>query len=294
MSTQIYPISLELTSPDAAAALQLRVTLGALCAADQRLGFDPGPVNEITLKGADEPHLDSVVDRLKREFGLAFTAGAPQVAYREAITRAAQGEFTHKRQTGGRGSYAKVRIGLAPAEAGSGFVFTDATPRGMLRPDFVAAVERGLREAAAHGPIADVPLMDLVCTLVDGAYHDVDSTPEAFEIAARACLKETLRQARPKLLEPMMKVEVVTPWSYPGDVIGDLMSRRGQIQGMDDHRDLVFITATVPLANLFGYPTTLKFMTQGRAQVEMTFSHYEPVPIRPGGDDPFASAAALR
>lgn len=295
MSGRVYPISVDLNSSDAAAAVLLRATLQSLCAADPRLGFDLGPVNEVTLKGADELHLDIIIDRLRREFHIAFEAGGPQVAYREAITRAALADYTHKKQIGGRGYYARVQVRFDPGEPGSGFVFTDATARGDLRPEFVPAVERGLREAAAHGPVAGFPLMDLACTLVQGNYHEVDSTPETFEIAARACLREALPKAGPRLLEPVMKVEVVTPADCLGDVIGDLHSRRGEVRGMETRGEARIIMAMVPLANMFGYPWTLRSMTRGRAEYSMTFSHYEQLSPPPSGnDDPFAPAAALR
>jgi elongation factor G len=247
------------------------------------------------IKGQSELHLEIIVDRLKREFGVEMIIGAPQVAYRESITKTIEWDYTHKKQTGGSGQYAKVKIRFEPGEPGSGFLFENQIVGDAVPREFVPGVEKGLATAKETGMIAGFPVIDLKCTLIDGAYHDVDSSMLTFEIAARACFREAMPKAGPRLLEPMMKVEVVTPQEYMGDVIGDLNSRHGQVQGMDSRGNAQVISAMVPLANMFGYVSTLRSMTQGRAQYSMHFDHYEQVPPNPpDGDDDFPMAAALR
>jgi elongation factor G len=232
---------------------------------------------------------------MKREFGADMIIGAPQVAYRESITKKVEWEYTHKKNTGPMWQYANVKIRFEPGEPSSGFVFENATVGSPVPEEFVPGVERGLASAKETGVIAGFPVIDLKCTLIDGAHHDVDSSVMAFEIAARACLREALPKAGSRLLEPMMKVEVVTPQDYMGDVVGDLNSRRGQMQGMDARGNAQVIAAMVPLASMFGYVSTLRSMTQGRADFSMAFDHYEQVPPnRPGGDDDFPMAVALR
>jgi elongation factor G len=230
------------------------------------------------IKGMGELHLDIIVDRMRREFKVEANVGAPQVAYRESITKKVEWDYTHKKQTGGSGQYAKVKIRFEPGEPGSGFVFENDVVGGSVPKEYVPGVEKGLESAKETGVIAGFPVIDLKCTLIDGGYHDVDSNVMTFEIAARACFREALPKAGPRLLEPMMKVEVVTPQDYMGDVIGDLNSRRGQVQGMDARGNAQVISAMVPLANMFGYVSTLRSMTQGRAQYSMHFDHYEQVP----------------
>jgi elongation factor G len=230
------------------------------------------------IKGMGELHLEIIVDRMKREFKVEANVGAPQVAYRESITKKIEWDYTHKKQTGGSGQYAKVKIRFEPGEPGSGFVFENAVIGGSVPKEYVPGVEKGLTNAKEQGVIAGFPVIDLKCTLIDGDYHDVDSNVMTFDIAARACFREALPKAGPRLLEPMMKVEVVTPQDYMGDVIGDLNSRRGQVQGMDSRGNAQVISAMVPLANMFGYVSTLRSMTQGRAQYTMHFDHYEQVP----------------
>ncbi len=230
------------------------------------------------IKGMGELHLDIIVDRMRREFKVEANVGAPQVAYRESITKKVEWDYTHKKQTGGSGQYAKVKIRFEPGEPGSGFVFENDVVGGSVPKEYVPGVEKGLESAKEQGVIAGFPVIDLKCTLIDGGYHDVDSNVMTFEIAARACFREAIPKAGPRLLEPMMKVEVVTPQDYMGDVIGDLNSRRGQVQGMDARGNAQVISAMVPLANMFGYVSTLRSMTQGRAQYSMTFDHYEQVP----------------
>ncbi|HKP24350.1 MAG TPA: elongation factor G [Dongiaceae bacterium] len=230
------------------------------------------------IKGMGELHLDIIVDRMRREFKVEANVGQPQVAYRESITKKVDWDYTHKKQTGGSGQYAKVKIRFEPGEPGSGFVFENDVVGGAVPREYVPGVEKGLTLAKETGVIAGFPVIDLKCTLIDGGYHDVDSNVMTFDIAARACFREAIPKAGPRLLEPMMKVEVVTPQEYMGDVIGDLNSRRGQVQGMDSRGNAQVITAMVPLANMFGYVSTLRSMTQGRAQYSMHFDHYEQVP----------------
>jgi elongation factor G len=217
------------------------------------------------------------------------------VHYRECITKTIEWEYTHKRQSGGTGEYAKVRIRFQPGEPGSGFVFENAV-RGAAIPDaFIPAVEKGLTTAKETGSVAGFPVIDVKCILLDGGYHDVDSTERTFEIAARACFREAMPKAGPRLMEPMMEVGVVTPQKYLGEVVGDLNSRHGQVTGMDDINGKQVIIAFVPLANLFGYSNTLMRMTHGGATYTMTFSHYEQVPpVRGPDDDNFPPAIGMR
>jgi elongation factor G len=230
------------------------------------------------IKGMGELHLEIIVDRMKREFKVEANVGAPQVAYRETITRTVEHDYTHKKQTGGSGQFAKVKIRFEPLPPGSGFEFENDVVGGTVPKEYIPGVEKGLKLAKETGVIAGFPMIDFKATLIDGQYHDVDSNVMTFDIAARACFREGIPKAGPKLLEPMMKVEVVTPEDYMGDVIGDLQSRRGQVQGMDSRGNAQVINAMVPLANMFGYVNTLRSMSQGRAQYTMHFDHYEQVP----------------
>src|SRR5579863_9490377 len=230
------------------------------------------------IKGMGELHLEIIVDRMKREFKVDANVGAPQVAYRETITRPAVVDYIHKKQTGGAGQFARVKVRFEPLPPGSGFVFENSVVGGTVPREFVPGVEKGLKSAAENGIIAGFPLIDFKAELFDGAYHEVDSSVLAFEIAARAAFKDGAVKAGPKLLEPIMRVEVVTPDDYMGDVIGDLNSRRGQVTGMDSRGNARVIDAMVPLANMFGYVNTLRSMSQGRAQYTMHFDHYEQVP----------------
>jgi elongation factor G len=233
---------------------------------------------QTVIKGMGELHLEIIVDRMKREFKVDANVGAPQVAYRETITRPAEIDYTHKKQTGGAGQFARVKIRFEPLDAGQGFQFENDVVGGTVPKEYVPGVEKGLRASAETGVLAGFPVIDLKATLFDGAYHDVDSSVLAFEIAARAAFKEGVMKAAPKLLEPIMRVEVVTPDEYLGDVIGDLNSRRGQVTGMDTRGNARVVDAMVPLANMFGYVNTLRSMSQGRAQYTMHFDHYEQVP----------------
>mgnify|MGYP003347042170 CR=1 FL=1 len=230
------------------------------------------------IKGMGELHLDIKVDILKRNYKVDANIGAPQVAYRERLTKKAEIDYTHKKQTGGTGQFARVKLVFEPGEPGSGYNFESKIVGGSVPKEFIPGVEKGLEASRESGVLAGFPVIDFRATLIDGAYHDVDSSVLAFEIAARAAFKEGLQKAQCKLLEPIMKVEVVTPEDYMGDCIGDLNSRRGQIQGMEARGNAQVINAMVPLANMFGYVNTLRSMTQGRAAYTMTFDHYAPVP----------------
>jgi elongation factor G len=232
------------------------------------------------IKGMGELHLDIKVDILKRTYKVDANIGAPQVAYREKITRRATEDYTHKKQTGGSGQYARVKIVAEPLPPGSNpaFVFENEIVGGTVPKEYIPGVEKGLESVLGSGVLAGFPVVDLKVTLVDGAYHDVDSSALAFEICARTALREALRKGAPVLLEPVMKVEVVTPEDYTGSVIGDLNSRRGQIQGQDMRGNANVITAMVPLANMFSYVNNLRSMSQGRATFTMQFDHYAEVP----------------
>jgi elongation factor G len=230
------------------------------------------------IAGMGELHLDILVDRMKREFKVEANIGAPQVAYRESLGKAGLVDYTHKKQSGGSGQFARVKIEFEPGEAGSGFVFESKIVGGSVPKEYIPGVEKGLRSVMDNGLLAGFPVIDVKATLVDGAYHDVDSSVLAFEIAARAAFREAKNHCAPKLLEPIMKVEVVTPDEYTGSVIGDLNSRRGQIAGQEMRGNATVVNAMVPLANMFGYVNNLRSATQGRAQFTMQFDHYEPVP----------------
>jgi elongation factor G len=230
------------------------------------------------LKGMGELHLEIKVDILKRTYKIDANVGAPQVAYRETITKAADIDYTHKKQTGGSGQFARVKMHFEPLPPGSGFSFDSKVIGGSVPKEYIPGVEKGVKGSLDNGVLAGFPVIDFKVELTDGAYHEVDSSALAFEIAARAAMKEGLAKASPKLLEPIMKVEVVTPRDYMGDVIGDLNSRRGRITGQDQRGNAEVINAMVPLANMFGYVNTLRSMSQGRAQYSMTFDHYEQVP----------------
>jgi len=230
------------------------------------------------IKGMGELHLDIKVDILKRTYKVEANIGAPQVAYREKITRVVTHDYTHKKQTGGHGQFARIKIQVEPSEPGVGFEFENDVVGGSVPKEFIPAVEKGLESVLGSGVLAGFPVVDVKVTLVDGAYHEVDSSAMAFEIAARQGLREALQKGGPVLLEPIMKVEVVTPEDYTGSVIGDLNSRRGQIHGQDMRGNANVVNAMVPLANMFGYVSNLRSMSQGRATFTMQFDHYEQVP----------------
>ncbi len=233
---------------------------------------------QTVIKGMGELHLEIIVDRMKREFKVEANVGAPQVAYRETISKPATVEYTHKKQSGGSGQFAKIVLELQPLEPGSGFQFESKIVGGSVPKEYIPGVEKGFKASLSNGVLAGFPTIDFKVTLIDGQYHDVDSSVLAFEIAARAAFREGLPKAGPKLLEPIMKVEVVTPEEYMGDIIGDLNSRRGQVTGMEPRGNAQVISAFVPLASMFGYVNTLRSMSQGRAQYSMVFDHYGDVP----------------
>ena len=230
------------------------------------------------IAGMGELHLDILVDRMKREFKVEANVGAPQVAYRETITRTAEVDYTHKKQTGGTGQFARVKLVFEPNPESEEFVFESKIVGGAVPKEYIPGVQKGIQSVLSSGPVAGFPMLGVKATLIDGAFHDVDSSVLAFEIASRAAFREGAQKAGAQLLEPIMKVEVVTPEDYVGSVIGDLNGRRGQIQGQEARGVAVVINAMVPLANMFKYVDTLRSMSQGRAQYTMQFDHYEPVP----------------
>jgi elongation factor G len=230
------------------------------------------------LKGMGELHLDIKVDILRRTYKVDANIGAPQVAYRETITKKAEVDYTHKKQTGGTGQFARVKLVIMPNDQGAGFAFESKIVGGAVPKEYIPGVEKGLQSVVGAGVVAGFPVVDVKVELIDGAFHEVDSSALAFEIASRAAMREGLQKGGSVLLEPVMKVEVTTPEDYTGSVIGDLNSRRGQIQGQDMRGNAVVINAMVPLANMFGYVNTLRGMSQGRASYTMQFDHYEQVP----------------
>ncbi|OHC73910.1 MAG: translation elongation factor G [Rhodospirillales bacterium RIFCSPLOWO2_01_FULL_65_14] len=258
---------------------KMGVALNRLAAEDPsfRVATDPESGQTI-IKGMGELHLEIIVDRMLREFKVDATIGQPQVAYRETISRNAEIDYTHKKQTGGAGQYARIKLRFEPLPAGSGYQFENDVVGGNIPKEYIPGVQKGLKSAIESGVMSGYPVTDLKVTLFDGAYHDVDSSVMAFEIATRAAFREATQKAGPKLLEPVMRVEVVTPEEYLGDIIGDLSSRRGNISGMDQRGNARIVNALVPLATMFGYVNTLRSKSQGRAQFTMHFDHYEIVP----------------
>jgi elongation factor G len=230
------------------------------------------------MKGMGELHLDILVDRLKREFKVEANIGAPQVAYRETIGHEVEHTYTHKKQSGGSGQFGEVKLVITPTEPGEGYSFESRIVGGAVPKEYIPGVEKGIKSVMDSGPLAGFPVIDFKVSLLDGKFHDVDSSVLAFEIAARMCMREGMRKAGAKLLEPIMKVEVVTPEDYTGNIIGDLTSRRGQVQGQEPRGNAIAIEAFVPLANMFGYINNLRSMSSGRAQFTMSFDHYDPVP----------------
>ena len=253
--------------------------LGRLAAEDPSFRVETDiESGQTIMKGMGELHLDILVDRLKREFKVEANIGAPQVAYRETISHEAEIDYTHKKQSGGSGQFARVKMVITPTEAGEGYSFESRIIGGAVPKEYVPGVEKGIQSVMDSGPMAGFPVIDFKVALIDGAYHDVDSSVLAFEIAARAGMREGLKKAGAKLLEPIMKVEVITPDEYTGNIIGDLTSRRGQVQGQENRGNAIAINAFVPLANMFGYINNLRSMSSGRAQFTMQFDHYDPVP----------------
>ena len=242
-----------------------------------RVSSDPESGQTI-IKGMGELHLEIIVDRMLREFKVDANIGPPQVAYRETISREAVVDYTHKKQTGGAGQFARLKIKIEPLPSGSGYVFEDKVRGGNIPKDYIPGVKKGFEGAMSAGIMSGFPVTDMKVTLIDGAHHDVDSSVMAFEIASRAAFREAAAMAKPQLLEPMMRVEVVTPDEYLGDIIGDLNSRRGNVGGMEQRGNARVINALVPLAAMFGYVNTLRSMSQGRAQFTMHFDQYKVVP----------------
>ena len=230
------------------------------------------------LKGMGELHLDIKVDILKRTYKVDANIGAPQVAYRETLSKPVDVDYTHKKQTGGTGQFARVKLHVEPNEPGAGFAFDSKIVGGAVPKEYIPGVQKGIESVMGAGVVAGFPVVDVKVELLDGAFHEVDSSVLAFEIASRAAFREALQKGGAVLLEPIMKVEVVTPEDYTGSVIGDLNSRRGQIQGQDMRGNANVVNAMVPLANMFGYINTLRSFSQGRANYSMEFDHYEQVP----------------
>lgn len=258
---------------------KMGIAIGRLVSEDPSLRVSSDEeTGQTILKGMGELHLEIIVDRMKREFNVEANVGAPQVAYRETFTKPVELTYTHKKQSGGSGQYAKIKMRLEPKEPGTGYEFESEVVGGSIPKEFIPAIDKGIQQQALTGPIAGYETIDFKCTVIDGGYHDVDSSALAFEIAARAGFREAMETAKPVLLEPIMAVEVVTPENYMGDVIGDLNSRRGQIQSMDDRANAKVIKAKVPLAQMFGYVSSLRSMSQGRASFTMEFAHYDQVP----------------
>ena len=258
---------------------KMGVALNRLAAEDPsfRVSSD-NESGQTVIKGMGELHLEILVDRMRREFKVDANVGAPQVAYRETISKTIEVDYTHKKQTGGSGQFARIQLRFEPLEPGSGYEFESKVVGGNVPREYIPGVEKGLISAQQTGVLAGFPVTDFKITLFDGAYHDVDSSVMAFEIASRAAFREGVQKAGPKLLEPVMRVEVVTPEDYMGDIIGDLNSRRGQVNDMDTRGNARVVLAMVPLANMFGYVNTLRSMSQGRAQYSMHFDHYAEVP----------------
>ena len=258
---------------------KLGVALAKMVAEDPSFTvFTDQESGQTIMKGMGELHLDIKVDILKRTYKVEANIGAPQVAYRESLGRAADIDYTHKKQTGGTGQFARVKIKFEPGEPGSGFVFENTVVGGSVPKEYIPGVQKGLESAKENGLLAGFPVIDFKATLYDGGFHDVDSSVLAFEIASRAAFRELREKGGPRLLEPVMKVEVLTPDEYMGDVIGDLNSRRGQIQGTETRGNAQVVTAFVPLANMFGYINALRSFSQGRANFTMQYDHYETVP----------------
>ena len=230
------------------------------------------------ISGMGELHLEVIVDRLLREFNVEANVGQPQVAYKETITKMVEVDSKYAKQSGGRGQYGHVKLRLEPREPGEGYEFVNAVTGGAIPREYIPAVDNGIKEASLHGILAGYPVLDFRATVYDGSYHDVDSNEMAFKIAGSMGFKDGMRKAEPAILEPYMKVEVVVPEEYMGDVIGDINARRGRVEGMESRSGAQIISGFVPLSNMFGYATDLRSNTQGRGNYSMTFDHYEKVP----------------
>lgn len=270
---------------------KLDIALAELAAEDSSFHVSANPESgQVLLKGMDERQLDAKIDILKRIYKIVIAVGPPRVAYRETITRPAEVDYTHKRLIGGAGEFARVILKIEPNDKGKGCTFESRSVDGSVPAGFIPGVEKGVNAVLSSGVVAGFPLLDVTVALVDGAYHQVDSSAITFEIAARAALREGLRKAGSILLAPVMKVEVVTPEDYLGGVISDLNSRRGHIVNANER----LVAATVPLANMFGYADSLRLMTQGHATFTMQFDHYAPVSVPEGDPPPFPPAIGMR
>jgi elongation factor G len=282
LEPMVFPdpvISIAVAAKDKANQEKLSNALGKMIAEDPSFRVEVDQESgETILKGMGELHLDIKIDILKRTHGVECIVGEPQVAYRESITQAVSDGYTHKKQTGGSGQYAKIDYRIEPLEKGAGFVFESSIVGGSIPKEFIPAVEKGFKSMLAEGPLCGFPVVDCKFTLTDGGYHAVDSSQIAFEIAAKAAFRQSMPKAGPELLEPIMKVDVFVPEDYVGDVIGDLNRRRGMIQGQDTGALSVRIKAEVPLSEMFGYIGDLRSATSGRGQFTMEFSHYSPCP----------------
>jgi len=273
---------------------RLWVVLEMLAAVDPSVGVAVDQqTGQTILKGPDEFHLEFVIERLKVEFGIAVNVGAPQVAYRETLGRRSEIDYTHKKQSGGSGQFARVKIVFEPGEPGSGYSFESKVVGGSIPKEFIPGVEKGLAASRDTGVLARFPVIDFKSTLVDGNYHDVDSSVLAFEIAARAAFREGLAKAQCKLLEPIMKVEVTTSLGFENDVISDLNTRRARHHGLETRGNAQVIHVLVPLANMFGYANSLRELTQRHGAYGMIFDHYAPI-LGPDDDEPFPPAVAMR
>jgi len=258
---------------------KMGIALGRLAAEDPSFRVTSDEESgQTVIAGMGELHLDILVDRMKREFKVEANIGAPQVAYRETIGHEVEHTYTHKKQSGGSGQFGEVKLLISPTEPGEGYSFESKIVGGAVPKEYIPGVEKGINSVMDSGPLAGFPVIDFKVQLLDGKFHDVDSSVLAFEIAARMAMREGMRKAGAKLLEPIMKVEVITPDEYTGGIIGDLTSRRGQVQGQDTRGNAIAIDAFVPLANMFGYINTLRSMSSGRANFTMQFDHYEAVP----------------
>jgi elongation factor G len=292
---QPWPVEIAIEPKSKADREKLDIALAKLAAEDPSFRVTTDPESGLTiLKGMGELHLDTKIDILRRTYQVDANVGAPQVAFRERVTLRVEHSYTHKKQTGATGQFAAVTIIVEPNEAGKGYEFESRIVGGAVPKEYIAGVEKGLESVLSSGVVAGFPVVDVKVQFIDGKYHDVDSSTQAFEIAARAAFREALQKAKSVLLEPIMKVEVVTPDDCTGSVIGDLNSRRGQILGQDRRGNANAVNAMVPLMRMFGYVNNLRSMSQGRATFTMQFDHYAPAPPSPEDDPPFRPAIGMR
>jgi len=282
LEAMVFPepvISISVTPKDKGSTEKMGIAIGKMVAEDPTFRVETDiDSGETILKGMGELHLDIKVDVLKRTYGVELIVGQPQVAYRETITREIEDSYTHKKQSGGSGQYGKIDYTIKPGEPNTGFTFTTSVVGGSVPKEFYPAIEKGFRSMMATGPLAGFPVLDVIVDLNDGAFHAVDSSAIAFEIAAKGAFRQSMPKAGPQLLEPIMKVDVYSPEDHVGDVIGDLNRRRGMISGQEANVTGVRIKADVPLSEMFGYISTLRTMTSGRGQFSMEFSHYSACP----------------